>query len=156
MEVKAHILKVLDQGVNKPSHSPYASPTGLANGSLTLCNAYRLLKTKNTQRFVFPSTHRRRTGIHGKVSNTSASTTSWSSARHLRNTNTCTTCLPPSRGTLVQRECAIPQPRHIDRSSDRSGKGPSCREMINKKSRSSSRQLVLATRGAILQAIRGY
>ena len=96
-----HIDKVLDQGVSKPSHSPYALPTGL------LCNAYRLLKAKNTQRLLSPSTHRRSTGIHGKVSNTSASTTSWSSARHLRNTNTCTTSLPPSRGTLVQRRSHV-------------------------------------------------
>ena len=30
MEVKAHIQKLLDQGVIKPSHSPYASPIVLA------------------------------------------------------------------------------------------------------------------------------
>ena len=56
MEVKAHIQKLLDQGVIKPSHSPYASPIVLArkkDGSLRMCIDYRRLNAK-TCRDSFP------------------------------------------------------------------------------------------------------
>ena len=56
MEVKVHIQKLLDQGVIKPSHSPYASPIVLArqkDGSLRMCIDYRRLNAK-TCRDSFP------------------------------------------------------------------------------------------------------
>lgn len=56
MEVKAHIHKLLEQGVIKPSHSAYASPIVLArkkDGSLRMCVDYRRLNAK-TVRDSFP------------------------------------------------------------------------------------------------------
>lgn len=56
LEVKAHIHQLLEQGVIKPSHSPYASPIVLAkkkDGSLRMCVDYRRLNAK-TVRDSFP------------------------------------------------------------------------------------------------------
>lgn len=56
MEVKSHIHTLLEQGVIKPTHSPYASPIVLArkkDGTLRMCVDYRRLNAK-TVRDSFP------------------------------------------------------------------------------------------------------
>jgi len=56
LDVKAHLHQLLEQGVIKPSHSPYASPIVLAkkkDGTLRMCVDYRRLNAK-TVRDSFP------------------------------------------------------------------------------------------------------
>ena len=56
MEVKAHIQKLLEQAIIRPSHSPYASPIVLAkkrDGGLHMCFDYRRLNAK-TMRDSYP------------------------------------------------------------------------------------------------------